>query len=131
RLGVLLVGLPHRLLRGVAPAPQVLPHGSNRQPDADPLVDQLADGVSGPERRGDPQLLGGLGLDRLPDALFLVLVEEATGADRSSGAIPGERLTTPAVVPGTPAGDGFLTDSQDGGDVDDGVTQLPGMHGAP
>jgi hypothetical protein len=62
--------------------------------------------------------------------LFLRLVEEATGAERSSGAIPGERLPAPSVVPGTPAGDGFLTDSQDGGDVDDGVTQLPGMHRA-
>src|SRR5512135_2873173 len=48
RLGILLVGLPHRLLRRVAPAPQVLPHGPDRHPDADLLVDQLSNGLTGP-----------------------------------------------------------------------------------
>ena len=31
-------------------------------------------------------------------------------------------------IPGTPAGDRFLSDSQDDGDINHGVTQLPRMH---
>src|SRR5512135_1359595 len=43
-LGVLLVGFPHRLLRRVAPAPQILAHGADRQPDAELLMDQVPNG---------------------------------------------------------------------------------------
>jgi hypothetical protein len=89
RLGILLVRLPHGPLRREAPPPQVLAHGPDRQPEADLSVDQLPNRLAGPERRGDPQPLRGLGLDRLPDASLLPPVEDATGADRSSGAIPG------------------------------------------
>src|SRR5512142_1967022 len=128
RLGVLLVGLPHRLLGGIAPTPQIRAHGANRQADAELLLDQLPDGLTGPQRRWDLQLLRALGLDRLLDALLLCPVEEATGADRPPGAIPGESLLAPSIIPGTPPRYGFLTNTQDGGDIDDGVTQLPSMH---
>src|SRR5512135_2082768 len=89
RLGILPVGFPHRLLRRVAPAPQIRAHGANRQADAGSLLDQLPNGLPGPQRRRDLQLRRALGLDRLLDAWLLFPVEEATGADRPPGAIPG------------------------------------------
>src|SRR5918997_3547942 len=91
-------------------------------------MDQLPDGLAGPQRRGDLQLLRRLGLDRPPDGLLLFPAEEAAGADRSSGAIPGESPLAPMVVSGAPPGDGLLTDPQDGRDIADGVAQLTGMH---
>jgi hypothetical protein len=59
--------------------------------------------------------------------LLLFLVEQATGTDRPPSAIPRESLLAPLIIPRTPAGDSFLTNSQDGGDIDDRVTQLPRM----
>src|SRR3954465_5364515 len=126
-LGILPVGLPHRLLRCEAPPLQILAHGANRQSNADLTLDQLLHGLSGPERRRDLHLLRSLGLDRLLDASLLLPVEEATGADRSPGAITGEGLLTSSLIPGTPPGDRLLSNSQDGGDINHGVTQLPRM----
>src|SRR3954470_2806838 len=128
RLGILPVGLPPRLLRCEAPPLQILAHGANRQSNPDLSLDQLLHGLSGPERRRDLQLLRSLGLDRLLDAPLLLPVEEAAGADRSPGAIAGERLLTSSLIPGTPPGDRLLSNSQDGGDIDDSVTQFPSMH---
>src|SRR3954463_3907279 len=70
-LGILLVGLPHRLLGRVAPPPQILAHGANRQSNADLLLNQSLNGLAGPQRRRDLRLLRTLGLDDLLDALFL------------------------------------------------------------
>jgi hypothetical protein len=57
----------------------------------------------------------------------LSVIEPATRADRSPGAIPGESVPAAVIKPRTPPGDGLLTDSQDGGDIGDSVTQLPSM----
>jgi len=48
-LRVLLVRLPHRLLRRVAPPPQVFAYRADRQPEAELLVDQVPDGRPSPQ----------------------------------------------------------------------------------
>src|SRR5262249_6995952 len=111
-----------------APPLEILAHGPDRQSNAELSLDQLLHGLSGPERRRDLQLLRGLGLDRLLDASLLLPVEEATGAARPPCAITGAGLHSSPLIPGTPAGDRLLANSQDGGDINHGVTQLPRMH---
>src|SRR5512143_3637634 len=128
RFRILLVGLAHGLLGCEAPAASIFAHRADRQPDADLLMDQLPDRLAGPQGRSDAQPLRTLRLDRLLESLLLSLGEAATRADRPPGAPPGQRLRASAIIPRTPAGDGLLTDSQDGGDLDDRVTQLPRMH---
>src|SRR5512142_2761395 len=48
---------------------------------------------------------------------------------RSRQGTPSRKtaLSAPVIRSGTPAGDGLLTNSQDGGDIDDGVPQFPGL----
>ena len=72
--------------------------------------------------------LRALGLDRLLEGLLLLTGKPATGADRAPGARAGQRPLAPLIVAGAPARDRLLPDAQDGGDIDNGVTQLPGMH---
>src|SRR3954447_8495696 len=62
-LGVLLVRLTDRLLRGVAPAVEVLAHRADRQVLFGLLLDQLPDRGAGPQRLLDAQVLGRLGVD--------------------------------------------------------------------
>src|SRR4051812_17819187 len=50
-LGILLVGLPHRLLGRESPPAQILAHGAYRRSNTDLLLDQLLDGLTGPQRR--------------------------------------------------------------------------------
>ena len=88
-----------------------------RFPDDDPLAARLRDALSSEAAMVTPS---DDGLQQIRDGI--------AGADRPAGAIPGQRLATPSVIPRAPAGDGLLTDTQDGGDIEDGVTQLPGTH---
>ena len=48
-LGILLVGLPHGFLGCESPAPQILAHSANRQANADLLLDQILNRLTGPQ----------------------------------------------------------------------------------
>ena len=74
---VLMMRMPHRFLGGITPATQVLPDGALRQVDADFPVDQLANGATGPQGVRDLQLLRGVVVDPLLDALGLLVGEGA------------------------------------------------------
>src|SRR5262249_23099556 len=67
---------------GVAPALEVLAPRADRRVDAELLPDQVADGTPGPQRAGDPQFLGALGVDEVLDVAGLLLVEGAARALR-------------------------------------------------
>src|SRR5262249_10272145 len=112
-LGVLLVRLLDRLLRGVAPAVKVLADRADRHVLLCLLLDQIPDGGAGPQRTGDAQILRRLGVGWVVDGCFVLKVEAAARADRAAGAITWEGLVAALLVADTPARHRLLADAQD------------------
>jgi hypothetical protein len=94
------------------------------------LLDQLLDGLASPQRLWDAQVMGQLAVDEILDGLFLLGLEKATGANRTSGAITRKGLFTALFVLDTPAGNGLLANAEDGGNIADRVTKFAGVDGA-
>src|SRR5271166_1109020 len=89
-LGVLILGMTARHLGSVAPPLEVLADGPHRHVDPVLLADQLGDGPAGPQRGGDPHLLGAFFVEDRPQPCRLPVVEGTTGADRAAGAVAWE-----------------------------------------
>src|SRR5690348_5825504 len=80
-----------RHLAGIPPSLEVLADGPHRQVDAALGTDQVAHGLAGPRRGGDPQILGAVVVDLLLDAPGLIIRESPAGADGPPGPIAGDR----------------------------------------
>src|SRR3954452_3064926 len=74
---VLLVGAPDRLLRGEAPARQVLAHRAHRQLDPAVASDQRPHRRPAPERKGQAQLVWRMAADQRLDLRLLRRVQQA------------------------------------------------------
>src|ERR1019366_9128232 len=105
--GILILGVAARLLGGVAPALEVLPHGSHRHVDAVLLGDQFRYRLAGPQRRSDPQAFRVLVVEQLLDVGGLLVVESSTRTWGASRAVMGKGVDATLGISAPPSGDGL------------------------
>lgn len=90
----LLAGLPHRLLRREAPAPEVQAHRTHREHDAVAIPDQPGNRLARPRRVDHVQLIRRTGTDQAPGLPLLLGVERSPAADGSATAMEVHGLRT-------------------------------------
>src|SRR5208337_1929273 len=128
-LGVLILGMTTRHLDRVAPPPEVLADGPHWHVDPKLFADQVGDGPAGPQRRGDPYLLGALLVKDRPEPRRLAVDEGATGANRAAGAFAGEGFHAVLGVGGPPPRDGLPGEAKQFRHLDLGEAQLAAAKG--
>ena len=128
-LGVLILGMTARHLGSVAPPLEVLADGPHRHVDPVLLADQLGDGPAGPQRGGDPHLLGAFFVEDRPQPCRLPVVEGTTGADRAAGAVAWESFQAMINVGGPPPRDGLPGEAKQFRHLDLRVAQLAAAKG--
>ena len=94
------------------------------------LADQVADGPPRPQGVRQAQLVGGVGVDPLPDAAGLLVGEGPPRAEGPAGAAAGEVVEAVGLVGGPPAADGLVTDAQQVGEFDLGIAEFDAAEAA-
>src|SRR3954452_10530449 len=118
-----------RLLPGVTPAFEVLPHRPHRHRDTKLLGDQVAHGTPRPQRRSNAELLRSFAAEQLLNVAALLVREGAAGAERAPATFMREGADALVGIGRPPAADRFAGHTEEVGHFAFSVTQFTTPHG--
>ena len=110
--GFLLQGAVLGPLGAEPPAAQIGAHGGAGQQEAIALADQLGDPITGPQKPGQAELIGGALADQRDELLLLGFGEGRLLAWTATATLLGKPLEATLPVAFDPAVDGVVVDAE-------------------